>query len=155
RDLRRNSRFQRQAIHPWPHHLGLRENGVPMTAMMDSVSLAEQDRVRTWLNSRLAFKSVTARVFPLKASMNQLQDFCDNYLNFVDDDKSNRPSHYSKPAMPWVFCEVLNYGEMSNEARSRGWISQHEVVFVVPLEWYAIERGELKFRDWAMVSPFI
>jgi hypothetical protein len=126
-----------------------------MTAMIDCVSLVERDRIRRWLNPRLAFNSVTARVFPLKASMNQLQDFCDNYLNFVDDGKRNRPSHYFKPSMPWVFCQVLNYGEMTNETRTRGWISQHEVVFSVPLEWYVVEKGELKFRDWAMVSPFI
>jgi hypothetical protein len=126
-----------------------------MTAMIDCVSSVERDRMRTWLDPRLAFNSVTARVFPLKASMNQLQDFCDNYLNFVDDEKSNRPSHYFKPAMPWVFCQVLNYGEMTNETRSRGWISQHEVAFVVPLAWYVVEKGELKFRDWAMISPFI
>jgi hypothetical protein len=126
-----------------------------MTAMIDCVSSIERDRIRTSLDPRLAFNSVTARVFPLKASMNKLQDFCDNYLNFVDDEKSNRPSHYFKPAMPWVFCQVLNYGEMTNETRSRGWISQHEVAFVVPLEWYVVEKGELKFRDWAMISPFI
>ncbi len=104
---------------------------------------------------RLVLNSVTARVFPLKASMNQLQDFCDNYLNFMDEGRNNRPTHYFKPAMPWVYCEVLNYGQMSTATQNRGWIAQHEVFFLVPLAWYVIEKGELVFKDWAMVCPFV
>jgi hypothetical protein len=107
------------------------------------------------VNARLALNAVTVRVFPLKASMNQLQDFCDNYLNFMDDREANRPTHYFKPAMPWVYCEVVNYGQMSTATQNVGWIAQHEVFFLVPLAWYVIENGELVFKDWAMVCPFV
>jgi hypothetical protein len=122
--------------------------------MIHTFSSIKRDEVRTSLNPRLAFNAVTNRVFPLKASMNQLQDFCDNYLNFVDEEKRNRPTHYFKPAVPWVYCQVVNYGQCATATKSLGWISQHEVVFLVPLAWYVIEKGELRFKDWAMVCPF-
>lgn len=118
-------------------------------------SSIERDEIRTRLNARLAFSDVTTRVFPLKASMNRLQDFCDNYLNFVDDDKGNRSPHYFKPALPWVYFQVLNYGEMNTATKSLGWIAQHEVLFLVPLAWYVVENGELRFKDWATVCPFV
>lgn len=106
-------------------------------------------------NPRLAFNNVTARVFPLRASINRLQNFCDNYLNFMDEEVCDRPRHYFKPAMPWVYLEVLNYGQMATETQNMGWIAQHEVFFLIPLEWYVIEKGELVFKDWAMITPFI
>lgn len=106
-------------------------------------------------NPRLAFSDVTSRVFPLPASINRLQNFCDNYLNFMDDEVCDRPRHYFKPAMPWVYLEVVNYGQMATATRNRGWVAQHEVFFLVPLEWYVIEKGQLVFKDWAMVTPFI
>jgi hypothetical protein len=123
--------------------------------MLHCDSSIERDTTRKLLNPRLAFNGVSARVFPLKASMNLLQDFCDNYLNFMDEDGRNRPTHYFKPAMPWVYCQVLNYGQMATATRSVGWISQHEVFFLVPLAWYVVEKGELRFKDWAMVCPFV
>jgi hypothetical protein len=123
--------------------------------MIHCVSSVERDSVRIHLNRRLAFNSVTTRVFPLKASMNQLQDFCDNYLNFADEHKRNRPNHYFKPAMPWVYCQVVNYGQMTTATQNLGWLSQHEVFFLVPLAWYTVEKGELQFKDWAMVCPFL
>jgi len=123
--------------------------------MIHCASSIERDDIRTRLNARLAFNDVTTRVFPLKASMNRLQDFCDNYLNFVDDEKGNRSPHYFKPALPWVYCQVLNYGEMNTATKSLGWIAQHEVLFLVPLAWYVVEKGELRFKDWATVCPFV
>jgi hypothetical protein len=40
-------------------------------------------------------------------------------------------------------------------AQNVGWVSQHEVTFTVPLEWWRRENGQLVFKDWACVSPFI
>ncbi len=105
---------------------------------------------------RLAFTGVTARAFPLKASLNRLQDFCDSYLNFADD-TGRRPPYYFKPAIPFVYLQMINYGEMATLTENLGFISQHEVLFAVPVEWYDVDRntGKLKFRDWALVCPYV
>jgi hypothetical protein len=100
------------------------------------------------------FKDVTSRVFPLKANMARLAGFCDEYLN------TDIPPTvaYFKPSLPYVYLMVLNYGSMAAQtvgAQNVGWVSQHEVTFTVPLEWWREEKGRLVFKDWACVSPFI
>jgi hypothetical protein len=73
----------------------------------------------------------------------------------MDEGKRNRPSYYFKSVVPWVYCGVLNYSQIAAATQSVGWIAQHEVFFLVPLAWYEIKNGELVFKDWAMVCPFI
>ncbi len=100
------------------------------------------------------FRAVTSRVFPLKANMARLSGFCDQYLNM---DIPARIAHF-RPSLPYVYLMVLNYGSMSAasvEAQNLGWVSQHEMTFTVPLEWWREENGRLVFKDWACVSPFI
>ena len=100
------------------------------------------------------FRNVTARIFSLRANMAVLRTFCDQYLNM------NIPPtivHYS-PALPYVYLEILNYGSMSYtsvQAQNLGWVSQHEVTFMVLLQRWRQENGELVFKDWATVCPFI
>lgn len=110
------------------------------------------------LQPPFSFKGVNVIILPLKASIYQLSLFCDKYLNLDVD----QPFEY-RPAIPYVFMMVLDYGSMSStaaQARNVGWVSQHEVTFTVPLEcwkWSGGSRGQgmLEFQDWAGVSPFI
>ena len=44
---------------------------------------------------------------------------------------------------------------MNTATKNLGGISQHEVLFLVPLAWYVVEKGELRFKDWATVCPFV
>jgi hypothetical protein len=100
------------------------------------------------------FREVTARVFPVKANPARLHSFVDRYLNM---DIPSEISHF-RPSIPYVYVMVLNYGKMAVEsisAQNLGWVSQHEVVFTVPLTWWRKEQGRLVFKDWAFVSPFI
>ncbi len=100
------------------------------------------------------FRNVTARSFPLKANIAVLTNFCDRYLNMDID-----PSivHYA-PALPYVYLTVLNYGSMapsSVQAQNIGWVAQHEVGFMVPVQRWRMENGKLVFKDWASTAPFI
>ena len=100
------------------------------------------------------FSGVTSRVFPLKANMARLTQFCDSYVNM---DIPPEIVHY-RPALPYVYLMVLDYGSMSSasmQAQNVGWVAQHEVAFTVPLERWRMENGTLVFKDWACVSPFI
>jgi hypothetical protein len=97
---------------------------------------------------------VSSRVFPLKANMARLTQFCDQYLNM---DIPPGIVHF-RPAVPYVYLMVLDYGSMSAasvQAQNVGWVAQHEVAFTVPLERWQEQKGRLVFKGWACVSPFI
>src|SRR5580692_3375716 len=96
------------------------------------------------------YSNVVTQIFPLKASMNRMQEFCDSYLNLEED----LPLHF-KPAVPWVLMQVVDYGQMATTSKNLGWFSQHELAFGVPLRCYKKEKSEWVFVDWAMVFPFI
>jgi hypothetical protein len=96
------------------------------------------------------YSDVVTQIFPLKASMNRLQEFCDSYLNLDED-----PPLYFKPAAPWVLMQVVDYGQMATTSKNLGWFSQHELAFGVPLRCYKKEKDEWVFVEWAMVFPFI
>ena len=78
------------------------------------------------------FSGATARVFPLRANMAQLTHFVDHYVNM-----DIPPGIVQfRPALPYVYLMVLDYGSMSAasvSAQNVGWVSQHEVAFTVPL----------------------
>lgn len=100
------------------------------------------------------FRNVTARVFSLEANVAVLTAFCDQYLNM---DIPPTIVHYA-PALPYVYLMVLNYGSMapsSVQAQNVGWVAQHEVAFTVVVQRWREEGGQLVFKDWATVSPFI
>lgn len=96
------------------------------------------------------FEGMTARVFPLRAHLDSLRQFCDSYLNIIPPELGR-----FRPAAPYVFLQILNYGRMAVQAENLGWFAQREVVFNVPVEWYRRIRGQWVFQDWATVSPFI
>jgi hypothetical protein len=96
------------------------------------------------------FEGVTMRVFPLRAKVEIIQRFIDAYLNVVPHEVG-----YFRAYLPYVFLDIINYGRMSAVAANLGWLSQREIAFSVPLEWYEKRGGRLVFRDWAYLSPFI
>ncbi|HYU35716.1 MAG TPA: hypothetical protein VEW48_26465 [Thermoanaerobaculia bacterium] len=92
---------------------------------------------------------VTARVFPLQASINILHRFYKNYLNVA-------PGFEFTPALPCVLLWVLDYGHSDLAASNLGWVSQHEVFFSAPLAmWRRDRRGRRIFVKWVLNVPFI
>lgn len=97
-----------------------------------------------------SFHGVTARVFPLRARMNSLRNFCDRYLNIATEVCELRPY------LPYVFLVVLDYGRMAIEEFNTGWISQNEIFFGVPLAmWRRNRQGRWFFDKWVVNTPFI
>ncbi|MGI9493524.1 MAG: hypothetical protein ACR2QF_14090, partial [Geminicoccaceae bacterium] len=98
-----------------------------------------------------AFKDVAMSVFPVRASLPRLENFCDAFLNHASD------TIKFQPFIPFVYLIILDYGRMSVEAANMGWISQREVAFSVPLRWMQKDDkdGIFEFKDWAFNSPFI
>lgn len=96
------------------------------------------------------FDGVTVRLFPLRASRQHLQRFINQYLNIVPP----QVARFRVPA-PFVYLMLINYGRMAVDAANLGWISQREIAFCVPLEWYELRNGRYQFRDWATICPFI
>jgi hypothetical protein len=110
------------------------------------------------------FEGVKLMVFPLKANISRLHEFCQSYLDINLTGPDADQTCVFRPAAPFVFMMVLHYDKMSSNetqtARNIGWISQHEITFTVPLEYWRWSgdkpgQGELKFQDWAIISPFI
>jgi len=96
-----------------------------------------------------SYPGVTARVFPLQASINILRGFCKNYLNVA-------PGFAFTPALPCVVLAVLDYGRMALEESNLGWVAQHEVLFGIPLAmWRRDRRGRFLFDRWVLNMPFI
>src|SRR5262245_51079178 len=81
-----------------------------------------------------SFKDVTTRVFPLRADIARLTEYCNDYLNFVPQEVA-----LLRPAVPYVYFVVVRYGQMKSTKRRGGWIAQHEVGFLLPLKWYRVE----------------
>ena len=102
---------------------------------------------------QMKFPRVGMRFYPLRADLVQLQRVCDAYLNFTLDPADDRPPHYFKPAAPFVLMQTVNYDRL--EIEEIGWLTQHEAIFSIPLEWYQLENGKWDFKDWAMTYPFI
>ncbi|MEM7291937.1 MAG: acetoacetate decarboxylase family protein [Pseudomonadota bacterium] len=95
------------------------------------------------------FKDMTVTVFPIRANLSQLRDFCDRQLNQSSDIVR------FEPFLPYVYLMVLDYGKMSIDYANMGWISQCEVAFTVPLRWMLKKNGQWVFHDWAVNCPFI
>ena len=98
----------------------------------------------------LVFRGVSARIFPLRANLDTLQQLCDGYLNFVP-----REAGYFRVPLPYVFIVLLNYGQMSEAVMRSGWFSQIEVYFGLPVEWYKLVDGQYVFHDWGVITPYI
>ncbi|MEP7354451.1 MAG: hypothetical protein ABI824_14590, partial [Acidobacteriota bacterium] len=96
------------------------------------------------------FNGMSARVFPLRANMDTLQQLCNGYLNFVPPEVGR-----FRAAAPYVMLMVLDYGQLSEAVGRIGWFSQLEVFFSVPVEWYKLVNGNWVFHDWAVITPYI
>ena len=95
------------------------------------------------------YNDVLTQIYPLQADIGALKDFCDDYLNLTG-------KWIFEPAAPWVVMQVCNYGKMALLTQSVGWASQHEFAFGFPVAWFErLAHGQRKFRDWAMVYPYI
>lgn len=109
-----------------------------------------QGKLAGGIGGALEFDGVVMRYLPLEADMSALQKFCDSYLNLAPD------FLVFKPVMPYVVMCVANYGSMGTSTKSLGWESQNEVLFGVPVEWWQLNpAGEMAFRNFGMVAPFI
>ena len=102
------------------------------------------------LKPPFSITDLSCRLFPLRANINSVQNFCDNYVNILPSEIG----HF-RACSPYVMLMMLDYGSLALEATNLGWFSQHEIMFCVPTEWYRIERGKWIFQDWAMLTPFI
>ncbi len=96
------------------------------------------------------YTNVLTQVYPLPADIDALTSFCDKFFNYGSPD----PWTF-EPAVPWVVLQVCNYGKMAMRSQNVGWVSQHELAFGFPVAWYETENGQRKFKDWAMVYPYI
>jgi hypothetical protein len=96
------------------------------------------------------YSDVVTQIFPLKANIQKLHEFCDSYLNLDED----LPLQF-KPAAPWVLMQVVDYGKMASSSKNVGWFSQHELAFGVPVRCYKKQKDKWVLDDWAMVFPFI
>ncbi len=102
------------------------------------------------LKPPFAITNLSCRLFPLRANLQTLQGFCNNYVNIVPQEVG-----YFRACSPYLFLMMLDYGRLALEATNLGWFSQHEIMFCVPVEWYRLEKGKLQFQDWCMLTPFI
>lgn len=77
----------------------------------------------------MEFKEVLSRVFPVAADPAKLQALLDSTLNFQDQT-------YFRVTTPFVYLQLISYGEMFNDQKSRLHTSQRELLFMVPVEWF-------------------
>ncbi len=96
------------------------------------------------------FNGVTMRFFPLRAKLSRLQSFCDRYLNLMPPEIAE-----FRPSLPYVFLQLINYGEMTGQMQRGGWVSQNELVFSIFLDWFRLDNGKYVFERTAAVAPFI
>ena len=93
-----------------------------------------------------AFDDTTLIFFPLRADINTLQNLIDNTLNIASG------FAYFRAAMPYVFLTVNHYPKMGFAQGNGGWISQDEIIFMVPIEWY--ERTDDGYHLRPLASMF-
>ena len=102
---------------------------------------------------QMSLSGVSFQIYPLKASMARLTEFCDLYLNCTHE--VDRPPFFFRPALPYVLLQIVDYGRMAIEWQNMGWFGSRELCFTIPLEFYRRHGNELVFCDWATIAPFI
>ena len=93
----------------------------------------------------MTFNDVILKFYPLVADIGKLQDFCDLYLNFKNN--VDPPPFYFKAALPFVLLQLIDYPRMQ---QGKLWMRSREVIFGIPIEWYARDSDKLHFRDWGL-----
>ena len=96
------------------------------------------------------FRGLSARVFPLRASLDALQQLTNDYLNFIP-----REIGRFRAVVPYAYLAILDYGQITEHVMPLGWFAQVEVFFCVPVEWYRVVNGKWVFHDWAVFTPYI
>ena len=96
------------------------------------------------------FNGLSARVFPLRANMDVVQQLVNSYINFIPPEVGR-----FRASMPLVYLSILDYGQVTEKMSSLGWFAQAEIFFCVPVEWYKVVDGRWVFHDWAVITPFI
>src|SRR6516165_8870723 len=98
---------------------------------------------------RVDFTDVVTQVYPLRADISALQEYCEKNINLPGSPLIFRA------AAPWVLLQIADYGKIAADNSNVGWFAQHEVAFGFPVEWYFQADGATEFQDWAMFYPFI
>lgn len=96
------------------------------------------------------FTGMNTQFFPLRANLDTLQQFCNRYVNIMPHELG-----WFRVVMPYAYFAVIDYGKMAAMGGNTGWLSQHEVMFTIPVEWYCLQDGEWVFQDWCWLTPFI
>lgn len=96
------------------------------------------------------FPGTQLQIFPLRAKLNRLQLFIDQYLNLAPEEAGE-----FRVFSPYVYLVSIYYGQLSLDAANLGWIAQDELMFGIPLLWFKRVGGRLVFHDYACVTPFI
>jgi hypothetical protein len=96
------------------------------------------------------FRGLSARIFPLRASLDALQQLSNDYLNFVPAEVGR-----FRAFVPYAYLALLDYSRIAEEVTPLGWFAQVEVFFCVPVEWYKVVDGRWIFHDWAVFTPYI
>jgi hypothetical protein len=102
------------------------------------------------LTPPFALEGLTARVFPLRSSLDSLQRFCDSYLNFLPKEIGR-----FRAFVPYTYMMIIDYGRLAPVVANLGWFAQREIFFAVPVQWYKVVNGQWRFHDWAVMTPYI
>jgi hypothetical protein len=93
------------------------------------------------------FSGVSIRVFPLRASLARLREFCDRYLNVFPGVAQFRPLD------AFVELVVLEYPSITSvEQPAFATYGQTEVFFLVPVSWKDVATGRTRV---AAITPYI
>ncbi len=87
------------------------------------------------------FRGVTMRVFPVRANLATLREFCDTYINFVPGEIARY-----EPFVPFVYVCLINYGRMQ-QIQDAGWVAQNEMK-----SWNSQPCHTLRFHCRGMVK---
>ena len=96
------------------------------------------------------FNGMSARIFPLRASLDALQQLCNGYLNFIPPEAGR-----FRASVPYAFLMVLDYGQVAEAITRIGWFAQLEVFFSVAVDWYTLVNGKWVFQDFGVITPYI
>jgi hypothetical protein len=93
------------------------------------------------------FSGVSMRVFPLRASLRRLRQFCDSYLNVF------RGVAEFRPLDGFVELVVLEYPSITSvEQPAFATYGQTEVFFLIPVLWTDVISGDTRV---AVITPYI
>src|SRR5690349_20959082 len=74
------------------------------------------------LTPPFALEGLTARVFPLRSSLDALQRFCNSYLNFLPKEIGR-----FRAFVPYTYMMIIDYGRLAPVVANLGWFAQREI----------------------------